>query len=62
MFNYNAEKNTFSISFNMDVLAEDVTCAIDDTIEKFFGETAISFMDDNDYKALFNQLLDSIKR
>lgn len=62
MFNYDAEKNTFSISFDMDNLAEDVTCAIDDTIVKFFGETAIRFIDDNDYKALFNQLLDSIKR
>lgn len=62
MFNYDAEKNTFSISFDMDVLAEDITCAIDDTIEKFFGEIALRCMDDNDYKALFNQLLDSIKR
>lgn len=62
MFNYDAEKNTFSVSFDMDILVEDVTCAIEDTIEKFFGETAIRFMDNNDYNALFNQLLNTIKR
>lgn len=62
MFNYDAEKNTFSISFDMDNLAEDVAYAIDETIEKFFGETAIRFIDNDDYNALFNQLLDFIKR
>jgi len=62
MFNYDAEKNTFSIDFAMETLAEDVSDAIDETIEKFFGETLIRFVDNDDYIALFNQLLDMIKR
>jgi len=62
MFNYDAEKCTFSIDFNMETLAEDVSDAIDETIEKFFGETAIRFIDNDDYIALFNQLLNMIKR
>ena len=62
MFNYDAEKTTFSISFNMEALAEDVSDAIDETIKNFFGETALRFMDDDDYTALFNQLLNMVKR
>jgi len=62
MFNYDAEKNTFSIDFAMGTLAEDVSYAIDETIEKFFGETLIRFVNDDDYIALFNQLLDMVKR
>ena len=62
MFNYDAEKNTFSINFAMEALAEDVSDAIDNTIEKFFGETALRFIDDDDYIALFNQLLNMVKR
>lgn len=62
MFNYDAEKNTFSVNFAMEALAEDVSDAIDVTIEKFFGETALRFIDDDDYIALFNQLLNMVKR
>ena len=62
MFNYDAEKNIFSISFDMDVLGEDVATAIDKVIEKFFGETAVRAMYSDDYDALFNKLLDYVKR
>ena len=62
MFNYNAEENTFSISFDMDGLSEDVACAVDEVIENFFGETAVRFIDSKEYNTLFNTLLDSIRR
>ena len=46
----------------METLTEDVSNAIDETLENFFGETFIRFIDNDDYNALFNQLLDMVKR
>lgn len=62
MFNYDAEKNIFSVSFDMDVLGENVATAIDEVIENFFGETAIRSMYSDDYDAMFNKILDYVKR
>ena len=62
MFNYDAEKNTFSVDFDMDDLADEASNAIDEVIENFFGESAIRAMLSDDYDAMFNKLLDSVRK
>lgn len=61
MYNYDSEKNIISIGFNPDNLFNDASDAIYCTIAKFFGEKALTVMDNNDYIRLYNHILDSIK-
>ena len=61
MFNYDAEKNIFSVGFNPDHLISEASDAIYCSMAKFFGEKALTTMDNNDYIHLYNYILDSIR-
>ena len=61
MFNYDAEKNIFSVGFNPDYLISEASDAIYCAMAKFFGEKALTAMDNNDYIHLYNYILDSLK-
>ncbi len=61
MFNYEAEKNIFSVGFNSNSLINEASDAIYCAMAKFFGEKALSVMDNNDYIHLYNYILDSLK-
>lgn len=62
MFNYDAEKNIFSVSFDSENLFVEAMEAVDKVIESFFGEKAFHDMTNEDYNNLYNTILDSIKR
>ena len=62
MFNYDAEKNTFSISFDSENLFVEAMEAVEKVIENFFGEKAFYAMTNEDFKNLYNNILDSIKK
>lgn len=62
MFNYDVEKNIFSISFDSGTLCVEVIEAVDKVIENFFGEKALLAMNNQDYIKLYNNILDSAKR
>lgn len=61
MFNYDAEKKIFSISFDSKDLCTEAIEAVNKVIENFFGEKAFEAMSNDDYTNLYNSILDSIK-
>jgi hypothetical protein len=61
MFNYDAEKKIFSISFDSENLCAEAIEAVNKVIENFFGEKAFYAMSNDDYTNLYNSILDSIK-
>lgn len=61
MFNYDAEKRIFSVSFDSEGLRVEVIEAVNKVLENFFGEKAYEAMSNDDYIDLFNSILDSIK-
>lgn len=62
MYNYDAEKNIFSISFDSENLFVEAMEAVEKVIENFFGEKAFCAMTNEDFKNLYNNILDSIKK
>lgn len=62
MYNYDPKEHVFSVSFDSENLFAEAGEAIDRVIENFFGEKAFYAMTNKDYNALYNNILDSIKR
>ena len=62
MFNYDADKKIFSVSFDSENLFAEAREAVDKVIENFFGDKAFYAMSDKDFNELYNNILDSIRR
>ncbi len=62
MFNYDADKKIFSVSFDSENLFAEAREAVDKVIENFFGDKAFYAMDNKDFNELYNNILDSIRR